>query len=107
MTDAKIPPAVLRSALLDPWVRKEEVVGRVAGRRVDAEDLHRVLAQRLPGRTVTAEDLDDALRAVGGRGIGPGRLSRAIARRLGREPTWPALYWFPATAWWTATRSGR
>lgn len=104
MSDAPIPPAMLRSALLDPWVRKEGIVARVPGRRVDAEDLHRTLNARLPARVVTAQQLDDALRALGARPIGPGRLARRWAASRGKELPWPSRYWFPQTAWIQATR---
>lgn len=102
-----LPPEVLRSALLDPWVRKKRIVSRVPGWRVDADDLHRVLSSRLPGRRITAEDLDDALRALGARPIGPGRLARRWASARGRPLPWPARYWLSTTAWYQATATTR
>ncbi|HWT95846.1 MAG TPA: hypothetical protein VN238_22790 [Solirubrobacteraceae bacterium] len=104
MSDPPIPPDVLRSALLDPSVRKHRVLARLPGRRVDADDLHRTLTSRLPGRTITAEQLDDALRTLGARPIGPGRLARHLAGRRGKELPRPALYWFSQSAWQHATR---
>ena len=64
MSHGRIPPTVLRRALLHPWVRRQGVIGRLPGLRVDADSLRQAVALPLPENAIPAAHLDDALRAV-------------------------------------------
>jgi hypothetical protein len=55
----------LRHAVLDPDVRKQRIVVRNAGFRINAASLLQVAAKRSPDGAPTVDELDAAMRAAG------------------------------------------
>ena len=98
-----ISHAALRSALLDPRVRKHRVARRLPGYRIDAEDLRAQIVWHTK-QDHTGDDVDAAIRAAGGQRLPRGPLE--IARTVLRGPVERrATYWLSETAYRQATRA--
>lgn len=82
MTDDTLTD-VLRHALFDPAVRKQRVVHYIVGYTVNADDLRRAIAARAGDGSVTAAQVDAAIRSAGGQRVRASPL-QALRAALGR-----------------------
>jgi hypothetical protein len=102
--DTVVTDELLRRAIFDPEVRKRRLSGRQAGLLVDAEDLHRALAELTSPHDLSAEAIEAAIRRHGGHRVDRliGQLWRWALRRVtgGRWPG-PARhqYWLDMYSW--------